>query len=130
MTQTDRELLIEARALVGQFRDLGGLRAPPTLLAAVQQRLGLDDAYATFDTPLGLAFIAFAAAGIRMVDVGVSPDDFAAAYRARFGRPIRRLSELPDSLARSLQDWAIGCVPARLRFDLSELTEFEQAVLR
>src|SRR5439155_13030797 len=113
MTETVREMLIEARSLVAQFRDLADFRAPPSLRSTVQKRLGLDDAYATFDTPLGIAFIAFAAAGIRMVDVGVSPNVFAKAYQARFGRPVRRLPELPDSLARSLQDWAIGCVPAK-----------------
>jgi O-6-methylguanine DNA methyltransferase len=130
MTDVDRMTLREARALVGRLRELGTLEAPATLLGGVQDRLGLGDAFATFDSPLGLAFIAFSPAGVRMVDVGSSPRDFADAYKSRFGREIRRAARLPDDLAAALQDWAIGCVPPKLRFDLKGLTEFEQAVLR
>jgi O-6-methylguanine DNA methyltransferase len=122
--------LREGRALVERLRGLGAAPAPPTILEEVMDRVGLGDAFATFDTPLGRAFIGYAGSRIRLVDVGGTPPAFAAAYRARFGKEPRRVARLPDELSRALQDWAIGCVPPKLRFDLEGLGEFEQAVLR
>ena len=103
MIELDRVTLRAARELVGRLRELGTIEAPATLLGGVQDRLGLGDAFATFDSPLGLAFVAFSPAGVRMVDVGRSPRDFADAYKSRFGREIRRAARLPDDLMAAIR---------------------------
>ncbi len=130
MVDFDRETFRESRRLVGRLRELEARPAPPTVLAGVRDRLGLGDGYATFETPLGPAYVAFVRSGIRMVDLADTPADFERAYRTRFGREARRVARLPDALERGLREWAAGRRASGLRFDLGGLTEFEQAVLR
>lgn len=125
----DRAAVGETRAFVAELRALGELPAPPNVRAVVLDRLELGDAYASIETPLGPARIVFGRAGIRLLWVGDDADAFERACVARFGKPIRPAFEVPPRLARQIEKWREGERPD-LEYDLSELSAFEQAVLR
>src|SRR5262245_33180256 len=82
--------LASARALHRRLRALGEVATPPTLLAAVLDELGFDARYFAMDSPIGPVFVA--SAGQRVCAVMRALDDahFEQAYRARFGRGVRR----------------------------------------
>ena len=69
--------------------------------------MSLDDTYVTLDTPLGAAFVAFNAEGVCRVVPGGDAAAFEAAFKERFGRPVRRGTSLPPTLrARPVPvDW-------------------------
>lgn len=122
--------LADGRELVSALRELGELKAPAETFDAVRLELGLDDAFAPMNTPLGPAFVAFNRKGVRALALGDSADEFARHYQERFGRSARPVGLLPPALQRGLDRWARGDGHPNLTFDLSGLTEFEAAVLR
>ncbi|MGH3961818.1 MAG: methylated-DNA--[protein]-cysteine S-methyltransferase [Pseudonocardiaceae bacterium] len=79
--------------------------------------------------PVGPLYVASTEAGIAYVRtgdaVGDSDAEFAAGFRARFARPLQPGTRPPTGLLPALRT---GRVTA-LRFDLRELTAFDQAVL-
>lgn len=83
------------------LRELGRMRAPRGFVGRVLGAAGVGDRYAELETPIGTFFVSWNRAGVTSVER--TPPTHA-----------QRVSELPS----------------RLRFDLSRLTGFEQAVLR
>ena len=121
---------LAAHDLAHQLRDLGDLKAPPSLLPAVLARVGLADAYWTIQSPLGPVYVAHSPRGITRVSRAHSAAAFEKEYRNRFGRSVRReKSPAPAALRTRIADVER---PAQgdIQFDLSGLTEFEQAVLK
>ncbi len=118
-----------ARALVRELRALGAVEAPEGLVAATLERLGLGDGYWTLETPLGTVYVGYSNVGITVVRHADSAADFETAYRARFGRAVRRVSAPPEALARAVTRQLRGEASQPPRFDLRGLTEFERAVL-
>jgi len=120
----------ESHELARRLRDLGGLRAPSTLLPAVLARVGLADKYWTVQSPLGPVYVAHSSRGITRVSRAASAAAFEREYRHRFGRSVSPdASSAPAAVRTRVEDVA---APAKgeVRFDLSGLTEFEQAVLK
>jgi O-6-methylguanine DNA methyltransferase len=122
--------LVDAHAITRILREMGSVRAPATILPAVLDRAGVGDAYGRIDTPIGPAFIAYTVRGISVVMLRVSAAEFENAFRARFGRPIRRVTEIPPRLVAGLTRHLRGTGRSALRFDLRGVSEFERAVLR
>jgi len=114
---------------VRELRELGDVKAPASLAAAVLSRVGLGDEYAQLDTPVGPVFVAYNDNGMSMVARAAEAGDFESAFRARFGRSLRRAAAPPASLIRALDQWLRGGTKPDLRFDLRGLSEFERAVL-
>lgn len=79
--------------------------------------------------PIGPLYVAFTEAGIAYVRTGevVSDSDaeFATAFRVRFARPIQPGARPPAGLLPALRTGRVSA----LRFDLSALGTFDQAVL-
>jgi O-6-methylguanine DNA methyltransferase len=115
--------------LYRQLRLLGDVGAPATILPAVLERLKLGDVYASIDTPIGPVFVAYNSAGVSAVIRSAEADAFESAYRARFGRSVRRQSGLPVALASAVVRHLTGQGRPKLRVDLHGLSEFERAVL-
>lgn len=131
-TQT-RQALAEARRLVGGCRALGtaeAAAAPVGLLAHVMTETGVGDEYFPLATPLGNVFVARGARGIAAVMRAASAAAFEAAYRARTGRRAFPTERVPQQLEVKLRRLLAGDRRAAPAFDLSGLSEFEQAVLR
>ena len=124
------EVLVSEEAIARMLREMGNVRAPDTMLPAVLDRAGVGDAYGQLDTPIGPAFVAYNAQGISVVMLRASALEFEQAFRARFGRQIRRVKEIPPALVRHLTRHLQGSGRSALRFDLRGLSEFERAVLR
>lgn len=100
---------------------LGGLAAPAP--ASLTERVFAS--WVNAPSALGEMFVAFTGQGAQFVRPAADRAEFAAAYRARFGRPLRPGARPPAGVTPALQGR-----PARsLELDLSGLTPFEQAVL-
>jgi len=112
------------------LRSLSAVRAPGSLAPAVLRRVGLADRYWTLRSPLGALRVAAGPAGISLVRKAGSAAAFEREFRRRYGRSVHPASE---PAPRPLRD-AVANPRTRerrdIRFDLSGLTEFEQAVLR
>jgi O-6-methylguanine DNA methyltransferase len=129
MNPDRRHPIRQSRDLLQQLRRLGDVPAPATLLPTVLERLGLGDAYAALETPIGPVFVAYNKAGVTAVMRGAGADDFEAAYGRRFGRAVRRQPTLPAALARAVRRRLSGQGRPTLPVDLRGLSEFERAVL-
>ena len=130
MAFDERRSLERSRAFVRQLRDLGSVRAPATVLPTVLERVGLSDAYTLYETPLGPVFVAYNGLGVSAVWRAASAAEFEQAFHTRFGRPLRRVAELPAALARLVQQHLSGTGRPALQVDLRGLSEFERAVLQ
>jgi O-6-methylguanine DNA methyltransferase len=119
----------QARDLVQQLRHLGDVRAPANLLPTVLERLGLSDAYASLETPIGSMFLAYNKAGVTAVTRSTGADEFEHTYRGRFGRSVRHEPMPPAALIHAVQQRLSGKRGSTLRVDLRGLSEFERAVL-
>jgi O-6-methylguanine DNA methyltransferase len=111
------------------MRELRAAAAPSTLLPEVMTRLGLADSYFSIETPIGPVFVAYNPRGISAVMRARDESDFEQIFRETFGRtaqPAPDATALREAVADQLQ----GRRNRRLRFDLSAVSEFEQAVLR
>jgi O-6-methylguanine DNA methyltransferase len=104
------------RVLLEDLRALGKLfQAPPGLLGAVLDEVGLGDWYASLATPLGPVWVAWNRLGVSAVMKTATPEEFEQRFLARFGRSPRLAAGMPDGIGE--------------RFDLRSVTEFERAVL-
>ena len=117
-----------ARDLRDRLRSLGTAQAPAELLPAVMSRIGLGDRYIELETPIGPVFVAYNEGGVSAVVPRPGAAEFEAAFRSRFGRPVRRTDAPPGNLVAALAGHLRG-EPAPLAFDLSSVSEFERAVL-
>jgi O-6-methylguanine DNA methyltransferase len=129
MSIADPHPLADARMMVRQLRDLATLSAPPTVLPAVLERLGQSDAYACCKSPIGPVYVAYNGLGISAVMSAASATAFEEAFRARFERPVRQATALPDQLARSWAQLWTGKIRSAPEVDLRGLTGFERSVL-
>jgi O-6-methylguanine DNA methyltransferase len=108
--------------------------APEGLMNRVLDRLGLADAYVRVEGPIGPLFVAFGRDGISLVERADRSDagDFEAAFRATFGRSVRRIDRAPELIERVIDQrlWGKSKPSGPLPLDLHELPDFEQQVLR
>jgi O-6-methylguanine DNA methyltransferase len=113
-------------------QSLEGLRthAPVSLLGNTLAAVGVADAYAPVDTPVGRAFVAFNERGVSAVGLAEDPEAFEARVRGETGRPLHRVEALPDRLRRAVERRMAGDRRTRVPFDLRGRTPFEQAVLQ
>ena len=104
------------RVLLEDLRALGKVfQAPPGLVGAVLDEVGLGDWYASLATPLGPVWVAWNRLGVSAVMKTATAEEFEQRFGARFGRLPRPAAGLPDGIGE--------------RFDLRSVTEFERAVL-
>jgi O-6-methylguanine DNA methyltransferase len=129
MAQPQNHPLTEARQLIHKLRQLDTAQAPPSLLAACLQQIGLGDAYAILETAIGRLFVAYNNLGISAVMQASDADEFVQMFRRKFQRPVHQESALPESLSQALIEQLSGRPSPELRFDLRGLSEFERAVL-
>jgi O-6-methylguanine DNA methyltransferase len=119
----------EGRKMVQQMHGLGTAKAPDTLLPGVLTKLGLGDSYWTAETPVGTVYIAQNANGISAVMRARDAEDFEQAFRQIYGRAVYHLSQPPTALHNAILKQLKGEKVPNLRYDLSNLSEFERAVL-
>lgn len=117
----DRSLETGLRALRAQ--------APLVVGFAALVAVGLADRYAPIATPLGRAFVAWNGRGVSWISAAEA-DDFETRFTALVGRPIERVSALPERLARAIERRLAGDRRARVPLDLRGHTPFEVAVWR
>lgn len=103
--------------------------APPGVLPAVLLKTGVADGFALVAGGALPLYVAFNDAGVSCVRFAGDGEDFAAGFAATFGRPAVP-AELPSRLATQIERALETGRPGSLRFDLSGLSEFQQAVLR
>jgi O-6-methylguanine DNA methyltransferase len=121
---------------LGMARDiLDGIRstagpAPATLAAAIMARVSETDHYAEVRSPLGDVYVAWSSEGIASIELAGDPGRFEDDYRRLTGRRLARAEALPARLAEGFRRRMAGERGTQPPFDLRELTEFEQAVLR
>jgi O-6-methylguanine DNA methyltransferase len=113
-------------------RDLEALRspAPASILPKVLVATGLEHGYITRETPLGTVFIAFSPDGVTACVPAGSAAAFRREYARRYGRPATAVAAAPRRIEvgvdRALETGRLGSLP----LDLSDLSEFQIAVLR
>ena len=111
--------------------DLQHLRttAPDTVLPGVLAETGLADVFVLRPSAVGQLALTFGPDGLRSVDHAPDVAAFVSGYRARTGRRIVPAPRPPVGLGRLDQAIAAGR-PGDLDVDLSDLSEFQRAVLR
>jgi O-6-methylguanine DNA methyltransferase len=129
MDRSNPRALGRSRTLLQQLRSLGDVVAPATMLPVVLEQIGLVESYATLETLIGPAFVAYNDHGVSALMRAPSAADFERQFRQRYGRSLRRVAELPTWLRRLLQQPLSGAKRSAPRFDLRRLSEFERAVL-
>jgi len=106
--------------------------APPNLAPTTLLAVGLADAYAPIDSPIGPLFVAWNGRGVSAVVAAADPAEDPAAFEARFerevGRPIRRAPSLPPRLETAIRRRLAGDRRVRIDLDLRGHTTFERAV--
>jgi O-6-methylguanine DNA methyltransferase len=109
---------------------LAGLRttAPGTLLPRTLIAVGLADAYAAIESPIGPLFVAFNGLGVAAVEQAPDGATFERGHVARFGRPAYRVAALPSRLAAAIDRRLGGDRRARIALDLRGRTAFERDV--
>ena len=132
MTTTNRRAAEAGHSLTSVEAAIGGLRvsAPPSLLARTLRAVGLADAYAQLDSPVGPVFVAFNARGVSAVSLAGAPADFEAEFAHAHGRAIERVEALPPKLGRAVARRLAGDRSAPVPVDLRGRSPFEEAVLR
>jgi O-6-methylguanine DNA methyltransferase len=110
--------------------ELAGLRsaAPTTLLPRTLVAVGLADAYAAIDSPLGPLFVAFNGLGVSAVEQALDGEAFEVSHSQRTGRPTRAVAALPARLAAAIDRRLGGDRRARIDLDLRGRTTFERDV--
>jgi O-6-methylguanine DNA methyltransferase len=125
----EKSTIKQLRSLAGQLHDLGNVDAPKTILPNILERLGLSDAYAPWDSPIGQVFVAYNGTGVSSVMHADSAAIFEREFQNQFGHKVRRVEELPAWLSRELcRPWT-GKVSPTLPLDLRGVSDFGRAVL-
>ncbi len=111
-------------------RELAKLRttAPATLLPRTLVALGLADAYASIDSPIGPLFVAFNGLGVSAVEQAPDGPAFERTHAARSGRSAQRVAALPARLAGAIERRLGGDRRVRIPLDLRGRTDFERDV--
>ncbi|MEP6753690.1 MAG: methylated-DNA--[protein]-cysteine S-methyltransferase [Candidatus Dormiibacterota bacterium] len=114
-------------ALLTDLKRLGSMKAPYGFAERVLVEVGMADSYAVFKTWLGEVYVAWNRFGVSAAARCASAQEFEAMFKREVGRPLVH-AVAPADLAARIGDELSG--KRRMRFDLRQLTEFEQAVLR
>lgn len=130
MNRSASKSLSATAAVLRELRSLPGHQAPASLLPAVLKRVGLADLYWKLDSPVGEVFVAASPAGISMVSRARSAEEFERSFERLHGRTISRATLRPPAPVRALLKNLKSPDRVKLRYDLRELSEFEQAVLK
>lgn len=104
--------------------------APATLRQAVLIEVGLADAYASIDSPIGPLTVAWNGRGVSIVDAAVDDATFEARHRAVTGRDAFRAEAMPARLADAITRRLGGDRRVRIDLDLRGHSPFEQDVWR
>ena len=115
------------QGLDAALRDLR-TAAPPTVGSGALVEAGLADRYATIDSPLGPAFVAWNGRGVSWVGVAEDGAAFEARFAEAVGRPIERARALPERLASAVDRRLAGDRRAHIPLDLRGHTPFEVMV--
>lgn len=109
---------------------LAPVAAPPALVDAVLDAVGLADRYVVRPSPAGPAFVAYNRNGISACELATTMDEatFVTRFRSRFGRPVR-LDPAPAAAMVDRIDRALAGRRTALSFDLRSVSEFARAVL-
>jgi O-6-methylguanine DNA methyltransferase len=102
--------------------------APGTLLPKTLVAVGLADAYATIDSPIGPLFVAFNGLGVVAVEQAPDGRAFERSHVKGFGRPAYAVAALPSKLERSIARRLAGDRRAPIALDLRGRTDFERDV--
>jgi O-6-methylguanine DNA methyltransferase len=130
MKEERQDLFGKSRNFVAELRRWGKAKAPAGFLPAVMRRAGLDEFYFQVDTPVGQVFVASGSGGISAVMRGRNDAAFERSFRERFGRPVYPAGEPPKKLIRDIAERLGGLKGKKMDFDLSSVSDFENAVLR
>jgi len=103
--------------------------APGPVLPEVLVRTGLADRFVAQDGPLGTVFVAFNERGVSFLDLAATPEEFAAHFEQRFGRPVLPTGDPPARLLGALDRALAAGRPGSLLLDLDSVTPFQAAVL-
>ena len=111
-------------------RELAELRttAPATLLTRSLVAVGLADAYASIESPIGPLFVAFNGLGVSAVEQAADGPAFERRHAARFDRPALPVATLPSRLAGAIERRLGGDRRVRIPLDLRGRTDFERDV--
>ena len=112
--------------LTSDLKRLGEMKAPDGFADRLLAHIGMADSYARFETVLGDVFVAWNRNGVSAA-MRSSAAEFEEWFRKDVGRQLVEATP-PSDLASKIQGELSG--RRRLRFDLRQLTVFEQAVLR
>ena len=113
------------------MRDPQRVEPPASLLPAVLRLTGLADSYLPLDTPVGTVFVAWNSRGITAVMRRENAQDFAADFTRQYQRrAVETDAKTASALRPALEATVRGERKAPMPFDLHQLTDFEQAVLR
>lgn len=114
----------------GLEQALAGLRttAPAGVGRAALVEVGLRDAYATVESPIGRLFVAFNGLGLTEVTLAGDPAAFETSHRARTGRDVDPVRGLPAGLRRGVEARLAGRHRAPLALDWRGRTDFERSV--
>ena len=107
-----------------------GASAPARLRRAVLVEVGLADAYARMDSPIGPLTVAWNGRGVSMVDTAEDGATFEARHRAITGRHAFPTEALPARLADAIARRLGGDRRVRIDLDLRGHSAFEQDVWR
>ena len=102
--------------------------APDTLLPRTLISVGLADAYAAIDSPIGPLFVAFNGLGVVAVEEAADGPIFEARHVARYGRPAHGVVALPARVGTAIDRRLAGDRRARIALDLRGRTPFERDV--
>src|SRR6266571_3759131 len=114
-------------ALMTELKSLGSMKAPDGFAERVLVEVGMGDSYAPFETVLGEVYVAWNRSGVSAAARCASAAEFEDMFKREVGRPLMP-APAPADLAAKIADELSG--KRRMRFDLRQLTEFGQAVLR
>lgn len=115
------------QSLEGALRDLRAV-APPSVGFGALVEAGLADRYATIDTPLGPAFVAWNGRGVSWVTPAADAPAFEASFRRDIGREVEAAEALPPALGSAIARRLAGDRRVRIPLDLRGHTPFEVAV--
>jgi O-6-methylguanine DNA methyltransferase len=102
--------------------------APATLPDRILVDVGLADAYAPIESPLGRLWVAWNGRGVSGVDSAPDGATFARRHGERVGRRTVEVGPLPARLDRAIRRRLGGDRRANVPLDLRGRSEFEQAV--
>ena len=116
-------------AVVAALADLA-VTAPASVRPAVLVEVGLADAYAHIDSPIGPLTVAWNGRGVSAVDAATDDATFRARHQAATGREAFAMDALPPRLADAIRRRLGGDRRVRIDLDLRGHSPFEQDVWR